>query len=49
VREQLREFLCRKGALPADRRKSDEAVVEQQMEDDDNILELILPESPLYR
>jgi len=49
VREQLREFLCRKGALPTDRRKPDEAVVEQQMEDDYNILELILPESPLYR
>ena len=50
AREQLQEFLCRRGALLPDRRQSGEILdASQKLENDDNILELILPESPLYR
>ncbi len=50
AREQLQEFLNRKGVVPADRRQSPESSEEQRsVDNDDNILELILPQSPLYR
>jgi hypothetical protein len=50
AREQLQEFLSRKGAVPADRRRSTECSEEQQsMDKDANVLELILPQNRLYR
>lgn len=50
AREQLQEFLSRRGAVPMERRQSTENSGDQQgAESDDNILELILPHSPLYR
>lgn len=50
VREQLREFLSCKGVQPADRRQLREPSQEQpRVESDDDILELILPHSPMYR
>ncbi|HZQ68265.1 MAG TPA: PilZ domain-containing protein [Terriglobales bacterium] len=50
AREQLQEFLKLRGSVPADRRQAIETSAEQSYKgEDDDILELILPGSPLYR
>jgi hypothetical protein len=50
AREQLQEFLNRRGARQVDRRQATDNCAEQQRaENDDTMLELILPHSRLYR